>query len=183
MLRKRLSAPTSETAIGARFSNAAVDGAARPAVHRRRGPVARKLTQIDPSERRAGRARRTLGSKAASPVDYVEHNWTVERYSGGSMMSHSPPGVLTQFGHTLREPCGRIHWAGTESSAVMCGFVDGAIRSGERSAREVMAGEGHTPADDGATRRPGAQTLTRTLATSNGTGDAAGGSGSADRSG
>jgi hypothetical protein len=98
------------------------------------------------------------------------------------MMSHSPPGVLTQFGHTLREPCGRIHWAGTESSAVMCGFVDGAIRSGERAAREVMAGEGHTPADDGqlAGQVP---TLTRTRTTSNSTGDATGGSGSADRSG
>ncbi len=57
------------------------------------------------------------------------------------MISHAPPGVLTEFGHTLRPPCGRIHWAGTESSAVMCGWVDGAIRSGERAAEEVLASE------------------------------------------
>ncbi|OHT82729.1 hypothetical protein BKG68_19475 [Mycobacteroides saopaulense] len=30
-------------------------------------------------------------------------------------------------------------WAGTESSAVMLGWVDGAIRSEERGAAEVMA--------------------------------------------
>ena len=57
------------------------------------------------------------------------------------MLSHAPTGVLTQFGRTLREPCGLIHWAGTESSAVMCGWVDGAIRSGERAAAEVLAVE------------------------------------------
>lgn len=37
------------------------------------------------------------------------------------MLSHAPTGVLTEFGPALRSPCGRIHWAGTESSAVMCG--------------------------------------------------------------
>ncbi|MFY9922478.1 MAG: FAD-dependent oxidoreductase [Mycobacterium sp.] len=78
---------------------------------------------------------------ARSPVDFVEQNWTTERYSGGGMISHAPPGVLTEFGPALREPCGRIHWAGTESSAVMCGWVDGAVRSGERAAAEAMAGE------------------------------------------
>ena len=105
------------------------------------GPIARHLTALDADERR----RRVLaelvarfGNKAASPVDYIEQNWTTERYSGGGMLSHAPTGVLTEFGPALREPCGRIHWAGTESSAVMCGWVDGAIRSGERAAAEVM---------------------------------------------
>lgn len=41
----------------------------------------------------------------------------------------------------LREPVGRIHWAGTETSPVMNGFIDGAVRSGERAAREVLAAE------------------------------------------
>lgn len=82
-----------------------------------------------------------FGQRARSPLSYHEQNWTVERYSGGGMISHAPPGVLTEFGHTLREVCGRIHWAGTESSAVMCGWIDGAVRSGERAAAEVMAAE------------------------------------------
>jgi monoamine oxidase len=62
-----------------------------------------------------------FGDKAGSPAGYHEQEWTVERYSGGWMISHAPTGVLAEFGYTLRQPCGRIHWAGTESSAVMCG--------------------------------------------------------------
>ena len=79
-----------------------------------------------------------LGPKAKAPFAFTQLDWTVERYSGGSMISHTPPGVLTQFGHAIRPACGRIHWAGTETSSVMYGFVDGAIRSGERAASEAL---------------------------------------------
>ncbi|MDV7086347.1 FAD-dependent oxidoreductase [Rhodococcus sp. IEGM 248] len=109
------------------------------------GPIARKLGTLPEAERKnqvLAELTARFGAKAASPVDYIEQNWSVERYSGGGMLSHAPTGVLTQFGHALREPCGRIHWAGTESSSVMCGWVDGAIRSGERAAREVTERDG-----------------------------------------
>jgi monoamine oxidase len=108
------------------------------------GPTARRIGELDETERRRTMLAELVGRfgvKAAAPVDYIEQCWTTERYSGGGMISHAPPGVLTQFGHALREPCGRIHWAGTESSAVMCGWVDGAVRSGERAASEVMQSE------------------------------------------
>jgi monoamine oxidase len=87
-----------------------------------------------------------FGAAARTPVDYLEQNWSVERYSGGGMISHTPPGVLTEFGPALRAPCGRIHWAGTETSPVMYGFIDGAVRSGERVAAEVMEREAVTVA-------------------------------------
>jgi monoamine oxidase len=108
------------------------------------GPAARALGQRDEADRKAAILRELVdrfGEKAGSPVDFHEQDWGVERYSGGGMISHAPTGVLTEFGRALREPCGRIHWAGTESSAVMCGWVDGAIRSGERAAEEVLARE------------------------------------------
>ena len=108
------------------------------------GPAARRLTKLDEAERKAvviGELVDRFGSKANAHLEFHEQNWTLERYSGGGMIGHAPPGVLTEFGYTLREPCGRIHWAGTESSAVMCGWIDGAIRSGERAASEVMETE------------------------------------------
>jgi monoamine oxidase len=108
------------------------------------GPAARRLTKLGEAERKAvviGELVDRFGNKANEHREFHEQNWTVERYSGGGMIGHAPPGVLTQFGYTLREPCGRIHWAGTESSAIMCGWIDGAIRSGERAATEVMATE------------------------------------------
>lgn len=109
------------------------------------GPAARALGRLDESARRAIVIRELVdrfGPKAASPQGYHEQNWTIERYSGGGMISHAPTGVMTEFGPALRQPCGRIHWAGTESSAVMLGWVDGAIRSGERAAVEAMFAEG-----------------------------------------
>jgi monoamine oxidase len=108
------------------------------------GTAARELTRLDDAERRAviiGEVVDRFGDKAKSPVEYHEQNWTVERYSGGGMISHTPTGVLTEYGPALRAPCGRIHWAGTESSAIMCGWVDGAIRSGERAAAEAISAE------------------------------------------
>ena len=108
------------------------------------GPIARQLRRLGEAERRRAVLTELVGrfgDKAASPVDYIEQCWTTERYSGGGMLSHAPPGVLTEFGPALREPCGRVHWAGIESSAVMCGWVDGAVRSGERAATEVMQSE------------------------------------------
>ena len=108
------------------------------------GPAARRLTKVNEAERKAaiiGELVDRFGDKARTPLEYHEQNWTIERYSGGGMISHAPTGVLTEFGYTLREPCGRIHWAGTESSAIMCGWIDGAIRSGERAADEVREAE------------------------------------------
>ena len=108
------------------------------------GPIARQLGALDEAGRRQAILKELVerfGSKAGAPVAYIEQNWTVERYSGGGFKSLAPPGVLTEFGPALREPCGRIHWAGTESSAIMCGWVDGAVRSGERASAEVMQSE------------------------------------------
>lgn len=108
------------------------------------GPAARRLTKLGEAERRAlliSELVDRFGDRARTPQEYHEQNWTIERYSGGGMISHAPTGVLTEFGYTLREPCGRIHWAGTESSTIMCGWIDGAIRSGERAAAEVREAE------------------------------------------
>jgi monoamine oxidase len=33
---------------------------------------------------------------------------------------------------------GRIHWAGTATAEVLNGYMDGAIRSGDRTAHEVL---------------------------------------------
>ena len=38
-----------------------------------------------------------------------------------------------------RERFGRVHWAGTETATVSHGAIDGAVRSGERAAAEILA--------------------------------------------
>ncbi len=77
-----------------------------------------------------------FGKGAQQPVDYFVTDWSAEEWTAGCV-SPLPPGVLTEFGATLREPVGRVHWAGTETSEVWCGYMDGEVRSGLRVAAEV----------------------------------------------
>lgn len=78
-----------------------------------------------------------FGVEAAAPLEYVEKNWTQERYSRGCYTGTLGPGALTQFGPALRERVGRIFFAGTESSSIWAGYIEGALRSGTRAAAEV----------------------------------------------
>lgn len=79
-----------------------------------------------------------FGSRAADPIDYVDRAWSTERWSGGCYAGNMPPGTMTSVGDALREPVGRIHWAGTETATQWCGYMDGAVRSGERAAAEII---------------------------------------------
>jgi monoamine oxidase len=80
-----------------------------------------------------------FGARALKPKDYVEKSWTHELWNRGCPVSYMPPGVMTDYGKLVREPVGRIHWAGTETSTYWNGYMDGAVRSGERAAKEVLA--------------------------------------------
>ncbi|MDZ4714794.1 MAG: FAD-dependent oxidoreductase [Cytophagales bacterium] len=40
--------------------------------------------------------------------------------------------------HALSRPTGSIHGAGTEASTVWYGYIEGAVRSGERAAVEIL---------------------------------------------
>lgn len=104
------------------------------------GGDGRRLANIDAKERREialGCFARYFGERAAKPADYIEGNWPAEQWSRGCYGAVFPAGTLVSAGTALREPVGRIHWAGTETSEVFAGYVDGAVRSGERVAREV----------------------------------------------
>lgn len=79
-----------------------------------------------------------FGERARSPIGYVDKAWTEEEYSRGCYTGIMGPGVLTRYGAALRAPCGRIHWAGTETAERWAGYMDGAVESGERVAREVL---------------------------------------------
>ncbi len=104
------------------------------------GRDARRLGSLS----RAQRHRRVLasfarlfGPAAAHPRQLIEQNWSEERWTRGCYTGYMPPGVWSDFGAALRAPVGRVHWAGSETSDVFNGYMDGAVRSGERAATEV----------------------------------------------
>jgi len=80
-----------------------------------------------------------FGNEALEPIGYVDHCWGTEEFAPGGPTAAVPPGSWTRFGPWLREPVGPIHWAGTETADEWTGFLDGAVRSGQRAAAEVAA--------------------------------------------
>jgi monoamine oxidase len=106
------------------------------------GAVAERVQSLDPAARRqavldALAAR--FGRRATEPIDFVETAWWKEQWTRGCSMAHFPPGLLTRYGPLLRAPFDRVHWAGTETATISHGAIDGAIRSGERAAAEILA--------------------------------------------
>jgi monoamine oxidase len=83
---------------------------------------------------------RYFGPRAARPNLTFDYPWDNDPLAGGAPVGFTPPGVLLRYGEALRRPVGPIHWAGTETATVWNGYIDGAVQSGERVAREVLAG-------------------------------------------
>ncbi len=80
-----------------------------------------------------------FGERALRPVEYTEQDWTLERWTGGGPTAlHGGTGTLVRYGPSIRQRFGRVHWAGTETSTFWSGYMDGAVRSGERAAVEVV---------------------------------------------
>ena len=80
-----------------------------------------------------------VGDEALNPIEYVEHDWTAERWTKGSPIALQVPGAITAYGSTIRQPFRRVHWAGTETATYWSGYMDGAVRAGQRAAHEVNA--------------------------------------------
>ena len=109
------------------------------------GSRARAWTTLSCDERRAqvlGGFAAAFGDDALNPTEYFEFDWPSEQWSRGGPVGYGGPGVLLDFGSTIREPVGPIHWAGTEASTFWTGYMEGAVRSGERAAQEVLSSLG-----------------------------------------
>ncbi len=122
------------------FDDSSADGSQPALVTFSDGEVARVWGERTPEERREAvlaEFERFFGTEARRPVAFIEKNWLEEPWSRGCYVGVMPPGVMTAWGAALREPCGRIHWAGTETATEWMGYIDGAIQSGYRAADEV----------------------------------------------
>ena len=104
------------------------------------GEDARRMGTLPPASRRREVLdvfARLFGPRAGRPTELIEHNWSEEVWTRGCYAGYMPPGVWSDYGEALRTPVGRVHWAGTETSEIFMGYMDGAVRSGERAATEV----------------------------------------------
>ncbi len=128
--------------VATTFDNSPADGGGGVLLAFVEGEHARRLGRLGLGERRdtvTGCLERFFGPRVRDSREYAELDWSTEEFTRGCYGGHPGIGVLTNFGSQLREPQGRIHWAGAETSDVSSGYMDGAIRSGLRAAAEVVA--------------------------------------------
>jgi monoamine oxidase len=129
--------------VGVVFDNSPDDGTAGVLVSFVYADRQRRWSALAPAERRAD-VLATLGAlfgdRAANPLRYTEKIWPDDPWAHGGYAANPAPGVWFEHGETgWRTACGPIHWAGTETSSVWNGYIDGAIASGQRAAAEIAS--------------------------------------------
>ena len=124
------------------FDNSPPDGSVGVLFAFTGGRAADRLARMSVAERRRQvlqRFSQYVGGRALSPTQFIEHDWRTEKWTRGCPTGIPRPGILSRYGDTLRAPIGPVHFAGTETSDYWQGYMDGAVRAGERAAREVLA--------------------------------------------
>ena len=71
-------------------------------------------------------------------VDAIAHDWLADEFTRGTWAIHRP-GWYAHHHAAMREPEGRIVFAGSDLADGWSGYVDGAIESGLRAATQVRA--------------------------------------------
>ncbi|MFJ6280697.1 flavin monoamine oxidase family protein [Arthrobacter subterraneus] len=100
------------------------------------------MFELDPDERRrrilesiAG----FLGPQALTPEVYYESDWASEEWTRGAYAASYDLGGLTRYGRHQLTPVGPIHWSSSDLAAEGYQHVDGAIRMGQYTARNITA--------------------------------------------
>lgn len=71
-------------------------------------------------------------------IDMAYHDWVADEFSKGGWMMHRP-GTLTVGAPVFRQPHGDIYFAGSDLSTREGGSIEGAVESGVRAARDIVA--------------------------------------------
>jgi monoamine oxidase len=101
----------------------------------------RRLRELDESARRHAVIDALValfGSRATEAREVIVTDWTREPWTRGCYGAHPEPGTWSRLGHVVRQPIGPIHVAGTETATRWYLYMDGAVGSGERAAREIL---------------------------------------------
>ena len=126
---------TADSGVPARYSQSGILTGFVYADH------ARKVSLLPAAERKKlllGEVAKRFGPKALEPVSYHELNWSMQQWTRGCFTGFLTPGATVLFNSAVRDPVGPLHWGGTETATAWPSFIDGAVRSGQRAADEII---------------------------------------------
>lgn len=83
--------------------------------------------------------RNALGEAPTPPIAFHSIDWMGDPLSQGGYASRLGPGHASGDQPCLADPIGRVHFAGTETASQWRSYMEGALQSGERAAREVLS--------------------------------------------
>lgn len=109
-------------------------------IHADRAKQLLALPDIERKERVLQAYANLFGHRALSPEFYHDYSFTNNPWIGGAYSGYFNNGVFSKYGEFIAKPHGNIHWAGTETSNLYKGFMEGAVLSGQRVAKEVLLG-------------------------------------------
>lgn len=101
------------------------------------GPAHGSATEASIRERLSLIDRIAVGAATAARPGAVVHAWARDPFSRGSY-SAARPGQDARW-PDLQRPYGRVHFAGEHADDEYSGYMEGAVRSGQRAARQVLA--------------------------------------------
>jgi len=99
-------------------------------------------------ERWSGLVRAVRADLAVAAGDPVLTHWAADRFSRGAYSAPGPDWTPATD-ELLAEPVGRVFYAGEHTAGEMSGLMEGALRSGERAAQQLLT----TPLPAGAAPR------------------------------
>lgn len=105
------------------------------------GRSAEELTLLSPNQRKEAVLEAIashLGAEARSPMEYFELVWAHEPLVEGGYSITLPPGAFSLGPAAFAQAEGPLHFAGTETANEYPGYMEGAVESGERAAREIL---------------------------------------------
>ncbi|RFU81662.1 flavin-containing amine [Trichoderma arundinaceum] len=105
------------------------------------GQTGREWAQKDQHERLTEvivHVDRIYGSNIPRPLETREQIWNEEEFSQGAPCPVVPASCLRSLSQDQWRPEGYIHFAGTETSTVWKGYMEGALVAGSRAAKEVI---------------------------------------------
>jgi monoamine oxidase len=107
-------------------------------IHADRAEHLLKLKPADRKQEVLEAYAKRFGEQARNPVYYHDYSFTENPWIGGAYTVFFKNGIFSSYGSCLNKPNDNIHWAGTETSTYFKGFMEGAVLSGERVAREIL---------------------------------------------
>ncbi|GAA3547616.1 NAD(P)/FAD-dependent oxidoreductase [Amycolatopsis ultiminotia] len=93
-------------------------------------------SKISPNDLDAVRAALRVWREDLDVLEVTGHDWMADRYSQETWLMQRPH-QLTRYLAAQQRPEGVLHFAGSDYANVWAGFIDGAIETGLRTAREL----------------------------------------------